>query len=86
MVDIVGFVVLLVLLVLFGWLVTRAWRNRNAVIKWITTVLTGLLTLIFAALTVFAVIGFYKLNVSPYSYTPMTYQVAATADQIAQGE
>ena len=86
MVDIIGFVILLVLLVLFGWLVTRAWRNHTPVLKWILTILTGLLTLIFAAAIVLAVIGTYELNVSPFSYPATTYQISATADQIALGK
>jgi mono/diheme cytochrome c family protein len=86
MVDYLGFAVLLVLLVLFGWLVTRSWRNRNPVLKWITTILTGLFTLIFVAATVLAVIGTYQLNVSPYSYPVTTDKVTATADQIALGK
>jgi mono/diheme cytochrome c family protein len=86
MVDIVGFVILLVLLILFVWLVTRSLRNRNPILKWITTILTGLFTLIFAAATVLAVIGTYMLNVSPYNYPTMSYQVAATSDQIALGK
>ncbi len=50
-----------------GWLVTRAWRSRRALVKWLGVLLAGLLTLIFALATVLGAVGTYKLYVPPYT-------------------
>ncbi len=85
MFDTVGVLILVVLIALFGFLTTRAWKLKNAVLKWGGVVITGLLTLIPAALLVLALIGFYKLN-GQHDNPVANLQVAGTAAQIARGE
>src|SRR5258708_3919349 len=85
MFDVVGVPVLVVLAAGFGFLVTRAWQVQNAFLKWGGVVLTGLLTLIPAALLVLALIGFYKLN-QPHANPVADVHVAGTAAQIARGQ
>jgi mono/diheme cytochrome c family protein len=85
MFDFVGVGVLVLLTVLFAWLLTRAWRARNAALKWIGTILTGLLTLLFGLLTVVSLVGFYRLN-RTYANPVPNVTVAGTPEQIARGE
>ena len=87
MFDIVGVLVLVVLAALFGWLATRAWRARNAILKWVGVVLSGLLTLVFSLLLVVGLVGFYRLNQNYNSSHPAPdVTVALTAENIARGE
>jgi mono/diheme cytochrome c family protein len=85
MFDITGILILMVLIVLFGFLATRAWKLKNAFLKWGGMFLTGLLTLIPTALLILALIGFSKLN-QHYTNPVANIQVAGTAAQIARGE
>ena len=85
MFDIAGVIILIVLIVLFGLLTVRAWKIKLRWLKWIGTLLSGLLTLIPAVLLVLAMIGFYKLN-QRFDNPVAEIQVAGTAAQIARGE
>ena len=85
MFDIVGILILIVAITLFGFLTTRAWKAKRPWLKWIGTFLSGLLTVIPAALLVLALIGFTKLN--QRFDNPLTeIHVSGTPDQIARGE
>ncbi len=77
MFDIVGIFLLFVAMAAFGFLTTRAWRLKNAFLKWVGVILTGLLTLIPAALLVLALVGFGKLN-QHYDNPVATLQVIGT--------
>lgn len=85
MFDITGILILIVVIVAFGFLTTRAWKLRNAFLKWGGVLITGLLTLIPAALLVLALIGFSKLN-AQYDNPAAAVQVNGTPAQIARGE
>ena len=52
MFDIAGVLTLVALILVFGFLTLRAWRARNRWLKWIGSLLAGLLTLIPVALLV----------------------------------
>ncbi len=84
MIDIVGILILAVLIALFGFLTTRAWKFRNAILKWGSTIIAGLLTLIPTALLVLALIGFYKLN-EQHNNPIADVHVAGTPAQITRG-
>ncbi len=85
MFDIAGVAILVILIVVFGFLTARAWKAKRLWLRWMGTLLSGLLTLISAALLVLALVGFYKLN--QRYYNPVAeIQVAGTPDQIARGE
>jgi cytochrome c553 len=85
MFDIVGVFILLVLIAIFGFLTFRSRKTNNRWLKWIGTFLSGLLTLISAALLVLALVGFAKLN-KRYNNPAADIHVSGTPDQIARGE
>ena len=85
MFDTVGVLVLVVLIVLFGFLTTRAWKLKNAILKLGGAVITALLTLIPTVLLVLALIGFYRLN-ERHDNLVTDIKVAGTPEQIARGE
>ena len=84
MVDIIGITILIVLMVLFAFMSIRACKLKNAAVKWIGSILAGLLTLTAMALLILGGIGFYKLN-ERYDNPIPTMHVAGTPDQIARG-
>ena len=87
MFDFVGVLVLVMLAALLGWLATRAWRARNAILKWVGVALAGLLALVFSLLLVGGLVGFYRLNQNYNSSHPaQDVTVAMTAENIARGE
>lgn len=83
--NILGWLLFVVLAVLFGWLVRRAWRAKNAILKWVGVVLSGLLTLVFLAVSVVILIGLVKLY-SPRNVTVPDLSVPLTPENIARGE
>jgi mono/diheme cytochrome c family protein len=85
MFDIAGLLILVGLIAIFGFLTVSAWKAKNRWLKWIGTLLSGLLTLIPAVLLILAMIGFYKLN-KRYDNPVVDVQVAGTPDQIARGQ
>ena len=82
--NIVSLLVLVLLVVLFAWLAARAWRAKRAFVKWPGVILAGLLTLVLAAVTVVAVLGFVKLE-ARQTNPVADLKVAGTAEQIARG-
>jgi cytochrome c553 len=85
MFDTVGVIIVIGLIVLFGFLTARAWRLKNAFLKWGGVVTAGLLTLIPTAVLALALVGFSKLN-GRHDNPVANVQVAGTAAQIARGE
>lgn len=85
MFDVAGIIVLIALIALFGFLTTRAWKLKNALFKWFSVVVCGLLTLIPAVLLVLGLSGFAKLN-AQHANSVADIKVAKTAAQIARGE
>lgn len=85
MFDFVGVGVLIVLIVLFGWLASRAWRSKRRILKWVGVVVAGLLTLVLTLALVVALIGFYQLNAA-HNNPVANVKVAGTPAQIARGE
>jgi mono/diheme cytochrome c family protein len=85
MFDFIGVLILIMLVAVFGFLTTRAWKLKNALLKWTGVFISGLLTLVQTTLLVLALIGFSKLNVR-YDNLATAVQVAKTPAQIARGE
>ena len=83
-VNIVSLSVLVLLVVLFAWLATRAWQAKRAFVKWSGVILAGLLTLVFAAVTVVAVLGFVKLE-ARHANPVVDLKVVGTTEQVARG-
>ena len=86
MANVVSVIVLAGLAVLFIWLATRALRARRGWVKWPGLVLSGLLGLVFVAVTALALLGFYRLNTAPYQYQVSNVQVSMEPERIARGE
>ena len=84
-VNIIVWLVVVALTVLLAWLVTRAWRAKKPLLKWVGVALAGLLTLVFGAVSVTAAIGLYMFYV-PRGSPVEALQVAGTPEQIARGE
>ena len=85
MFDFVGVGVLILLLLLFGFLTWRAWRARNGIVKWVGTIVAGLLTLVVAVVTGAALNGFAMLN-RTHTNPVQNVKVAGSSEQIAHGE
>jgi len=83
--NILGFLVIILLMLVFGWLTWRAWHSRRALIKWGGGILSALLTMIFLLVGVLAIVGFYKLN-APRDFPIPAVSVAGTPEQVARGE
>lgn len=83
-VNIVSVLVLVLLVVLFAWLTKRAWGSKHRILKWPALILSGLLTLLLALVTVVALIGFYKTS-APQSNPAASIKVAGTTDEVAIG-
>lgn len=86
MVNVVSIIVLVALAGLFIWLATRAWRSRRGWVKWPGVFFAGLLALVFSAVTVVSLLGFYRLSVAPHTYTVSDVKVAMTPENIALGQ
>lgn len=85
MFDIPGVVILVALVLLFGFLVYRAGKSSHAWLKWLGRVLAGLLTLISVLLLVLGLVGFAKLN-QHFDNPVSNLKVAGTSEQIARGQ
>ncbi len=85
MFDLVGTLILIGLILAFGFLAFRSRKARNRWLKWIGTLLAGLLTVISAALLALALVGFVKLN-ARFNNPVEAIQVERTPARIARGE
>jgi mono/diheme cytochrome c family protein len=79
--GLIGVVVVLVVAILFGWLCVRAWRLRNTPLRIGAGLLSGLVTLVLAAVSVVSLIGVYRLY-APHGGPPATLTVRATPEQL----
>jgi len=55
--NILLWLVLVAITILFAWLGRRAWRSRNVFLKWGGLILSGLLSLVLGTVTILALIG-----------------------------
>lgn len=78
-------IVLFALVVLFALLTRRVWQVKRVWIKFPGVVVLGLLTLIFALVTIVIGKGVYDLY-RPYPVAPVNISIANTPEQIARGE
>jgi mono/diheme cytochrome c family protein len=87
LIDYLSIFILLVLVILFAWLTLRAWRARNTALKWLGTIMGGLLTLLFGAALAIGLVATAQLNRNYNSSNPVQeVSVAMTPENIAQGE
>jgi mono/diheme cytochrome c family protein len=83
--NILGLLILVALAVLFGWLTTRAWRAKHALVKWPGVILAGLLTLLLALVTGVSARGLYMIY-APHNSPVHAVKVAGTPEQVKRGE
>lgn len=83
--NLITLIILIALVVLFTWLVTRAWTSKRWFIKWTGVILAGLFTLLFALVTLVLVKGLYDIS-RPYPVAVVNVSIAGTPEQIARGE
>ena len=85
----VNFLIVVVLLVVIylGIRVTikTSWI-RKAVLKWPVMLFSGLITLIFFAAAALILVGYAKLNLSPYRYPARDVKIDITPERVSRGE
>lgn len=84
-INIVSWLILVGVSVLFGWLAVRAWRAKNVLLKWVGVVLSGLLTLGVGAVSIVGLIGLVKFY-APRNVQVPDLQIAGTPEQVQRGE
>ena len=83
--NILSLLVLVAIAVLFGWLATRAWRARRAIVKWPGVILAGLLTLVLILVSGIVANGLIKAY-TPRNFAVSSIAVAGTPEQIERGK
>jgi mono/diheme cytochrome c family protein len=84
----INFLILLLiigLVVMFGWLVRQAWRTRNPFLKWVGAILSSLLMLVALFLGALGLIGMVRYYNPPMSPVK-ELQVEGTPEQVARGQ
>ena len=84
-VNILILVLIVGLAVLFGWLTRKAWKSGRPLLKWVGALLSGLLTLVVAFVSVLGIVGVYKFYNPPHNPVKEV-QVAGTNEQVARGQ
>ncbi len=82
--NLISLLVLITLVALFGWLTFRASKATRWFIKWPGLLSSGLLTVVFAVVTFFAVKGLAFMYIPPAPTPDIT--VEGTPEQIARGQ
>jgi len=82
--NLLAFLALVALLVLFGWLTLRSWRIQRLLYKIPALLLSGLLSLVFLVVVFVAAKGLAFAYIAPGPAPDLS--VAGTPDQIARGE
>jgi mono/diheme cytochrome c family protein len=83
--NLLGLLALVAVALLFGWLATRAWRAKRAIVKWPGVILAGLLTLILVLVSGIVANGLIKIY-TPHNFTVSSITVVGTPEQIERGE
>jgi mono/diheme cytochrome c family protein len=83
--NVITLLILIALVVLFAWLTRRAWKSKRAWVKWPGIILAGLLTLLFAGVTLIIGKGVFDLY-RPYPVAAVNIPIEGTPEQIARGE
>ncbi|MCC7357995.1 MAG: cytochrome c [Anaerolineales bacterium] len=83
--NILLWLVLLLVTLGLGWLALRAFRARNALVKWVGGLLAALLTLVIGLVTVVALLGLFKLYM-PIGSPVKDLTIEITPERVARGE
>lgn len=82
--NILILIVLILAAVALGWLTRRVWGSKNAVLKWAGSIVSGLLTLVVALVSVVGLLGLIKYY-TPKSHPVTGLKVEGTPEQIERG-
>jgi mono/diheme cytochrome c family protein len=83
--NVITLIILLAIVSLFAWLTRRAWKARRAWVKWPGLVLAGLLTILFALVTL--IFGKGMLDAyGPKPVAAVSLSIEKTPERIARGE
>jgi len=80
--GILGIGIVIILSLAGVWLAIRAWRARNVVVRIIAGIVTSLLTLVLAAVSVLGILGAYRLY-APHGAPAATITAQASPDVVA---
>lgn len=80
-----GTLVILAVAVIMGLVSMRAWRAKNLLLRWVSGLLSSLLTLMVTLVGVLALVGLYKAN-APRNVQVPDLTVAGTPEQVQRGE
>jgi len=83
--NLIALLILVGIVALFAWLTWRAWHSKRTLLKWVGVVGAGLLTLLFALVTLVIAKGFFDLY-RPYPVAAVNVSIAGTPEQLARGE
>jgi mono/diheme cytochrome c family protein len=83
--NLLGWLGFVVVAVFFGWLALRLWRAKHALVKWAGAILSGLLALALALVSVVMLIGLVKFY-SPRDVPVPDLSVPMTPENIQRGE
>jgi len=84
-VNILGWLLILALAVLFGLLARRSWRVKNRFLKWVGVLLSALLALVFTLVSVLVLVGMVKAY-TPHKVAAPELNVAQTPENLQRGE
>jgi cytochrome b561 len=84
-INVVWLIGLTVVVALFGWLVWRAWRASNPIVKWGGVAGSAFLGMLIAMITVVILLGFFKVY-APRGNPVVEVNIAGTPAQIERGE
>ncbi len=83
--NILIWLALVAIVVLLGWLASRAWRAKNKALKWGGGIVSSLFALVLALVSVLMLIGMVKAY-APRSAPVPDLKVAGTPEQLARGQ
>lgn len=83
--NVLSLLLLLGLAVLCGWLLTRAWHVRRAVVRWPLSLLAGLLTVLLLLIAGVAALGMVKMY-APQPNKVASITVGADPQMISRGQ
>lgn len=84
LVNIFVWLALFALAVVFGWLVTRAWRSRRALVRWPGVIFGGLLTLLLVILLGMGAVGWLRTYL-PASTPAPELTIEYTPERVERG-
>jgi len=80
--GIVSVIIVIVVAVVLGWITSRAWRLRNTALRIVAGLVSGLLTVVLAVVSIVGLAGVYRLY-APHGGPPTAITASASPDRLA---